>query len=317
MFRMQKENIVQQIKPQGANALAKDKWEKYFNDPNYIAEKKFDGSRYILQTFVNANPTLTSRRESVKGGMCDKTLNVPHIVIEIRKLGSELVLDGEIDIRGDDRNFKYVQSVMGSLYERAIAIQYEKEKLVYKVFDILEYNGKNLRDNPLYRRRSILEQLFTIEHFEYIILVEQYKDKKKLYEEEIKRNAEGIMLKNINSIYIEDKSPSQTWYKIKRESTYDGIVKSYKFGTVGTKYEKWLGTLTTYQYKDGILIETAEIGGLTEQERIEFKEKLDKGETLIIEFKAQETIGDHRYRHPSYLRIRTDKNPEQCIYGKS
>jgi hypothetical protein len=26
---------MQSIRPQGANALTKDKWEKYFNDPNY------------------------------------------------------------------------------------------------------------------------------------------------------------------------------------------------------------------------------------------------------------------------------------------
>jgi len=308
------------IRPMGANALSKDKRDNYLDDPNYIGECKFDGSRYVLQIDKDNKVYLTSRRESVDGsGMVDKTKNVPHIIKDIQKLKGiySIILDGEIDIAGDKRNFKYVQGIMGSLCDRAIQLQTDNEWLIYKCFDILEYNREDLRCKPLKLRRKILEQILDTTELRYIKVVEQFPDKRKLLEEEIKKGNEGIMLKNLDSIYVEGKKPSQTWYKVKRKATFDGIVKGYKLGTPGTKYEKMLGTLTIYQYLNGQLIETSEIGGLTEEERIEFKKRLDKGETFIVEFEAQEAYGNNRYRHPHFLRLREDKNPSECIYGKS
>jgi ATP-dependent DNA ligase len=126
------------------------------------------------------------------------------------------------------------------------------------------------------------------------------------------------MIKNLQSKYVEDKSPSQTWYKIKGKNTYDGIVMGYDYGTPGTKYETWLGTLKVYQYCNGVLLHTSDVGGLTETERKEFKIRLDKGEQFVVEFEAYGLFEDtHKYRHPSFKRIRTDKNEKECIYGKA
>jgi len=325
---------MKQIHPMGAIALKKEKQEQYLNDPDYIGEKKFDGSRYVVQ--VTAEGTfLTSRRESVQGGMVDKTLNVPQIVEDLKQLPANTIFDGEIDIPGDVRFFKYVQGVMGSLPERANQLQtgnplkiikdkkgkdviVEGPKLVYKVFDILEYKGEDLRNKPLYLRRLVLNSIFLTTPFTYVKLVEQYEDKKTLLKKELDLGQEGIMVKNINAVYVEDKEPSQTWYKIKAKETYDGIVKGYKFGTPGTKNEFKLGTLTTYQYKDGVLVEVAECGGLEDVEREEFKIRLDRGEEFAIEFEGYGLFEEtHRYRHPSFKRLREDKNFKDCIYGKS
>jgi ATP-dependent DNA ligase len=325
---------MRQIHPMGAIALKKEKWNQYLDDPNYVGEKKFDGSRYASQVEV-VGTFLTSRRESVQGGMVDKTLNVPHIIKDLRRLPDSTTLDAEVDIPGDVRFFKYVQGVMGSDPERAQRLQtgnplrIEKDKkgkdiiiegpyLVYKTFDILDYKGENLRNRPLRERRAILEDVFKKINFTYVEIVQQYEDKRTLLKRELDLGQEGIMLKNLNSIYVEGKEPSQSWYKIKGKETYDGIVKGYKFGTPGTKNEFKLGTLTTFQYKDGELVEVAECGGLEDVERIDFKERLDKGEEFAIEFEAYGLFEEtHRYRHPSYKRERTDKNFKDCIYGKS
>jgi|GEM_PF-7114547 len=305
---------MKQIRPMSANATPKNKLEELYLDPNYIGERKFDGSRYALQ-IADDGIFFTSRKESVKGGMVDKTKNVPQIVEEMKKLPVGTILDGEVDVRENVRNFKFVQSVMGSLPERALQLQEAKEKLVYKVFDILEFAGENLRDKTLLERRSILEQHISKDKFCYLVLVEQFINKKELYNEEISRGQEGIMLKNLQSIYVEDKSPCKTWYKVKAHETYDGVVLGYKFGTLGSKYEKDLGTLTVHQYVDGQLIHVSDVGGLTVQERKEFKERLDRGEKFIVEFDAYGKFEDtHRYRHPSFVRERTDKNEKDCKY---
>ena len=300
----------------GGTALPQSKFNQYFNDSRYIGEKKFDGSRYILQV-AEDGIFLTSRRESVKGGMVDKTLNVPHIINEVGYF-KEIIFDGEIDVRGDERNFKYVQGVMGSLPERAIQLQNEKGELIYKVFDLLELNGEDLRDKMLLARRKILEQLLSTVNFKYIELVKQFSDKEQLYRGELEKGQEGIMIKNLDSKYVEDKSPSQTWYKIKGHETYDGVVLGYEYGTPGSKYEGMLGTLKVYQMVNGALTHTSDVGGLTEAERITFKVRLDRGERLVIEFDAYGLFEEtHKYRHPSFVRIRTDKNENECIYGKS
>ena len=106
------------IRPMGAVGLpkgekGKEKLESLYTNPLYIAEPKFDGSRYTIKIEINGKIYLQSRRESVNGGMCDKTDRVPHIIQEVKNLKSGTVLDGEIDIL-EGRNFHYVHP---SLFE--------------------------------------------------------------------------------------------------------------------------------------------------------------------------------------------------------
>lgn len=305
------------VKPQGACGATKEKIEAAYINPDYIAEKKFDGSRYTIQIEKNGKIYLQSRSESVSGGMCDKTDRVPHIIKEVRILSGDTILDGEIDILYG-RDFHYVQGCMGSLPERAIQIQKEDRMLYYKCFDILKFKGEDLRNRPLKERRAILERLLKPGLFKYIILVEQIIDeqeKRKLFDEEIEKGSEGIILKNMNSIYVEDKRPANTWIKVKLTQTYDGIVIGYNLGT--GKYTRTVGSLIVAQYINNILTPVADCGGMTDKKRDEFKKRIDKGERFIIEFAAQEPEVHNRYRHPRYKRERLDKNEKDCIYGQS
>jgi len=302
-----------------ADSVKPEKLDLLYSDNNWIAEMKYDGSRYCFQ-IRKEGCMFSSRTESVKGGQVDKVKNVPQICEEaLKHFPINTVLDGEVDVV-EGRNFKRVQGIMGSLPERALALQ-KDDPLVYKVFDILELDGVDLRNRPYKERRHLLEALFNSFPQKYIRLCEIHKGeeaKRDLFAKAMREKAEGIMLKNLDGIYKEDKRPANTWVKIKKVANYDGIVKGYKYGTPGTKFEHGLGTLTVHQYlEDGSLVEVAECGGVDFKERVEFKERLDKGETFIIEFSACELFEEtHRYRHPSFVRIRTDKNEKECHYGK-
>jgi len=311
----------------GAKALpkgdkGKQKLAELYADPRYIAEKKFDGSRYTIQVDGKGNYFVQSRRESVHGGMCDKTANVPHIISELKKLDlpNNTILDGEIDVY-DGRDFHYVQGCMGSLPERAIATQQSDRMLYYKVFDVLEFHGENLRNKVLFERGTYLDLFLgkEIKEPKYIVPVKWYfeKDKRELFDKEIEAGAEGIMLKNLDSIYVEDKKPTDTWVKVKRNNTYDGVITGYIEGN--GKYEHKLGALIISQYVDKKLIEVATISGFTDELRDEFKRRLDnKEKNIVVEFDAQEAEEiSHRYRHPRFLRERKDKNISKCIYGES
>lgn len=194
---------MRKIHPMGARSCDQQKIDELYEDPNYIAEKKFDGSRYIL-SIINHKAFLTSRCESVHGGMCNKTDNVPHIIKEVVHLNN-IILDGEMDLF-NTRNFSQVQGIMGSLKERAIEIQKDDDKKIYyKCFDVLQYNGINIENKPFKFRRKVLEYVFKHNKFKYILLTDQTKDtqkKRELFDDEIDKGSEGIILKNINSIYV-------------------------------------------------------------------------------------------------------------------
>jgi ATP-dependent DNA ligase len=311
---------MQDIKPMGALGLPKgqkgiDKLESLYKDSNYVSEPKYDGSRYLLNKSLEGI-FLTSRRESVNGGMCEKSANVPHIINETLDIPNKTILDGEIDIE-EGRNFHYVQGAMGSLPERAIKTQYEQQKLYYKVFDILQFDGENIRQIPLIKRRELLKGIFSKYEFEYIKLVPQIsseQNKRKMFSEEIEKGNEGIILKNLSSIYTEGKKPVNSWYKVKLVNTYDGIVIGYNQGM--GKYEGTVGSLIVAQYLNGILTPVADVGGMTDEMRAEFKLRIDNRQKIIIEFKAQEPEVNHRYRHPRFCRVREDKNEKECLYAQ-
>jgi ATP-dependent DNA ligase len=320
------------VRPMGAVTPTKEKLEKAYASSDWHAEPKMDGSRYIAQ-IIDGKVFLTSRRESVKGGMVDKTLNVPHIIEELSKLPN-CILDGEIDNR-DIRDFHRVQGIMGSLPDKAwekqgfnikeetkpeilAGIIYPKGEgpLVYKVFDILEINGMDLRPTHLAHRMIHLKIIKDMKYVLRVPMITGEENKRKAFEEAINNGMEGIILKNRCAPYVEDKKPANVWYKVKLCNTYDGVVVGYKMGE--GKYKDTLGTLTISQYKDGKLTEVAEISGMTDAQRNEFKNRIDGGDlNWVVEFKAQETDANGRYRHPRFARIRLDKAPTQCKYGEA
>lgn len=89
------------------------KLEELFKSDDYIAEEKFDGSRYL-----DVGGRFFSRKVSVKDGFpVEKTDNVPHLV-DVLKAYPLLILDGEVYIRGSKSND--VVSIMGASKEKAL-----------------------------------------------------------------------------------------------------------------------------------------------------------------------------------------------------
>ena len=98
----------------------------------------------------------TSRQKSRKTGLpVEKTENVPHLAKMDLGFLAGTILDGEMQ----HNDFSKTVSVMGSLPERAIALQEEIGWINYHVFDILEYKGEDVRELPYYARRELLDEI--------------------------------------------------------------------------------------------------------------------------------------------------------------
>lgn len=220
------ENI---LLPMGAKEV-KDakKMEALWDNPEYIAEEKLDGARYL-----SIGGRFFSRRISdVTGIPVEKTAQVPHLASVLEKYPN-LILDGEVYYEGMTSN--EVTSIMGSLPERAIALQEERGKLKYVVFDILrDLEGEWLIDLPWIERRKKLEefhQTFILrdENAHYVdISTVVLTQKKEFYKAIVARGGEGVILKNINGKYIPDKKPAWNWIKVKKHITDDVVIIGFK-----------------------------------------------------------------------------------------
>lgn len=218
------------IYPMGAKENEK-KLEKLWDDPDWVAEFKYDGSRYTMNITPEGSRFLSRKRSKKTGLPVEKTDNLPHLnEISDNRL---TILDGEV-IDGEDSTSSRVTSIMGSLPKRARELQEERGWLTYVVFDILYYEGESVMDRPWHERRALLEKYYGKKFLAepYVKLSTVYyeagKYRKAVYEQIIANGREGIILKNVNALYYPDKKPANVWVKVKRTITVDAVIMGFK-----------------------------------------------------------------------------------------
>jgi bifunctional non-homologous end joining protein LigD len=84
---------------------------------------------------------------------------------------------------------------------------------VHCAFDLLELDGKDLRREPIERRKTLLAQLLRGSHFLSIVLNEHFEDGAVVFREACKLGCEGIVSKRLGSLYRSGRSPH--WLKIR------------------------------------------------------------------------------------------------------
>lgn len=213
----------------GTTVKDPEKMDEIWESREYIAEEKYDGSRYL-----SVGGRLFSRKVSVKTNFpVEKTDNVPHLTQYLENYPL-LILDGEIYIPGKKSN--EVVSIMGALPEKAIARQSKQGFVSYVVFDILrDMDGNWLTDLPWVDRRGILLETLEVIFNDFpnsteIITLSDYTltHKKQFNAEIMRRGGEGVMLKNVNAKYFPDKKPRWNWIKVKQNITSDVIITGFK-----------------------------------------------------------------------------------------
>lgn len=273
-------------------------------DDKYVAEPKLDGARYML--YLNDDGTtvnLYSRRDFPR---IDKAANVPHFAKPYKGLEGT-ILDGEVMLPSQTQ-LGDTTGIMNSAPAKAIAEQAKKGLLEYNVFDVLYYNGQDMRKKPLSERRKLLVAIVKAMHEPTVKVVPQYDDKAGLFKREVDAGREGVVLKNVGSSY------GMNWVKCKRRSDFTVIVTGFQPGK--GKYSKTLGALLFSVYQNGTLVEVGKCSGMTDDERdaIWANQAAWKGQPIDVF--AQEVTKDGRLRHPVWHRKRDDVAPETCTWDK-
>ncbi|HVM90930.1 MAG TPA: DNA ligase D [Verrucomicrobiae bacterium] len=280
-----------------------------FNRPGWLFETKWDGYRLIAR-LSHGKVKLQSRN-----GL-PYTQKFPALVADLARLPVTAVIDGEVVVldRKGRAGFQRLQEYFKTGQGNAC----------YEVFDLLEFNGHDLRGLPLRDRKRLLKQLVTgLKHIKYTEHVET--NGKSFFKRAVKAGAEGVMAKRADSPYLLGER-SADWLKIKSQPRQEAVVVGY---TEPRGRRKFLGALVLGVYEGGMLRYIGHTGGGSNEEMLanlyERLKKMKRAHSsfavapktnapvhwvepkLVVEVKFREWTDDGIMRQPILLGIRTDK----------
>lgn len=220
------------------------------------------------------------------------------------------VLDGEILAPTGFRDVAGIMNVAPEDAEKRVA---EIGKPRYVVFDVLYYQGEDVRRRPLLERRELINVLIPVLQEPQISIVRGVsRDKQKFYDEIVSAGGEGVVLKDVSENY------GDGWIKVKKFATLDVVVTGFteaRHGRTG-KYVGLIGAVKVSVYRAcGELVEVAQVSGMTDELRHQMSASRDSWIGRVIEIEAQEFARD-RLRHPRFSRERPDADPRSATFAK-
>jgi len=299
--------------------------EQPFSKPGWLFELKLDGYRVRAGRDRGETRLLTRKGNDIAAAFPELAHALAALPFEGFILDAELVVPDEAG-RPSFQRLQTRAKVSRALEVRRAAV--ESPAVLY-AFDLLAFEGYDLRPLPLERRKALLEQIVPgvgpikyLPHFQ--------KDGEALYEQVVKMGLEGIVAKKADASYRAGRSPN--WLKIRADRTDDFVVVGF---TRPKGSRSGFGALDLGAYQDGKLVYAGRVGsGFTDAQLKDVSATLeesvrpkpafsgpvpqDAGHTwvepaLIAEVRYKEWTDEGLLRQPVFVRFRDDKKPEECV----
>jgi len=255
-------------------------------------EYKYDGFRLVIHKKGEEIKLFTRRLENV-------TKQFPEVADSIRKYvkANSAILDSEaVGYDKKTKAYKPFQSVSQRI-KRKYDIEKLQEELPVEinVFDILYYNGKSLLNEPFRKRTKLIRKIIVshplkIIHAKQIITGDE-KKAEEFYKNALKSNQEGIMMKNLDSIYNPGRRVGHM-LKIKpEEKDFDLVITGGEYGT--GKRSGWISSFVLSCKDKDKFLEIGKVGtGFKEKistiaDGASFTELTEKIKSLITEEKGK------------------------------
>lgn len=289
---------------------------KVFDDDDWVYERKLDGYRALGYTGKNAK--LISRNG------IDFSDKYQPLIDELKVIGQDAIIDGELVI--EDKNgrssFQDIQNY-GNKNEPG---------LKYYVFDILKLNGHDLRGLELLKRKDLLKALISPLKSKRIVYNDHvHGDGKSLFKKAQKEGWEGIIAKDIRSLYNSGRR-SDRWQKFKLQNSQEAIICGY---TAPSGSRKHFGALVLGINEGNSIRYIGNCGtGFNQKSIKELYDKMHPLETdqkpfeekvhqrtkitwikpkLVCEVWYAEWTADEHLRQPVYKGLRIDKEKEKVV----
>ncbi len=312
--------------PVGIKPMLATLVDEPFDNTEWIYEVKWDGYRAL--GFINKGVVdLFSRN--------NKSFNDKFYPIyqALQAWSINAVIDGEIVVlnKKGGSNFGNLQNWRSEA----------DGDLMYYVFDILWYKGKNLMNLPLSQRQAVLKEVLPADN-DRIRVSDAFTGGIEFFHTTEKMGLEGMIAKRADSIYIPD-SISKEWLKVKVHKRQEVIIGGY---TVNADTPKQFSSLLLGVYEKGVLHYVGKVGtGFTEKvqkemmaqfkplvtKEIPFNEMPDVNKPsrfrpnppnakaiwlkpeLVCEVAFTEVTDDGVFRHPSFQGMRIDKKAKDVV----
>jgi bifunctional non-homologous end joining protein LigD len=165
--------------------------------PGWIHEIKHDGFR-ILARRDSAGVRLITRAGN------DFSSRFPFIAMAVSKLPvRSCLIDGEAIVCDENGLADF------ELIRRHGALA----SAVHCAFDLLELDGRDLRGEPIEKRKALLAKLLKGSHLSIVLNEHSEEDGAIVFREACKLSCEGIVSKRLGSLYRRGRSPH--WIKVK------------------------------------------------------------------------------------------------------
>ncbi len=255
-----------------------------------VMEPKYDGFRLLAQVTETGVSTYTRTGNRQDG-------KLPLIERALSALPAGTWLDGELVAFNNGANhWGTVQSVMGS--NTAQAAQ-RSSALTYVVFDVLTFDGIDIRRLPLAERRAALEQIVAmVNNPQAVVITPQFPASYDSHEALVAQGWEGTIVKDPTKPYASGKR-GQGWTKLKMSDELDVIVTGFE---AGSEY----GAIVFGQYKDGVLTQRGKC------KRYSHCADLKVGDVISVTHMGIMESG--KPRHAMYTRLRIDKPAQECVW---
>lgn len=281
-------------------------------------EIKFDGYRIVA--FKNGSEVVLKSRNNK-----DWTHMLQSIADAVNQLPFEqIVLDGEVVVLDAEGRSDF-QLLQNSLNNK------KRASLIYFLFDLLYFEGHDLRELPLIERKAILKNILNVAipqlHYSDHII----KEGQDLYKHSCGYSLEGIISKRIDGTY--HSARSKEWLKIKCLHRQEFVIGGYNPPKESRSH---FGSLYLGVYnKEGTLDYAGNVGtGFNEKTLTEVYQLLVQQEAsshpftrkppasrqahwvkpeLVCEVEFTEWTQEGHLRHPSFKGMRLDKKASEVI----
>ncbi len=237
-------------------------------------EYKYDGFRLIIHKKENEVKLFTRKLEEV-------TKQFPEVENYVKEYikGESFILDSEA-VGFDKETKKYTSfQAISQRIRRKYDIEEISKKLPIEVnvFDIIYYEGKSFIEEPFKKRSEFLRKIIKEIPYKIIcskqIITESLEEAKEFYEEALKNNQEGVMMKNLDAEYKPGKRVGQM-IKIKpNENEMDLVITGAEYGT--GKRSGWMSSFILSCKNEEEYLEIGKVGtGIKEksEEGVSFEE---------------------------------------------
>jgi bifunctional non-homologous end joining protein LigD len=289
--------------------------DEAFDNDDWLFEIKWDGYRAICTVDERGGLKLVSRN-----GL-DLLARFPDLTCLSQAFGSlPIVVDGEI-VSLDDKG----RSSFGRLQNWGD----HREPLTFVAFDLLYADGRDLRKEPLERRKELLKRVIVDDG---CVMYSKHVVGKgiALFEQAAKLGLEGIIGKKIASTYQERRT--RDWVKIKAQNEQEFVVGGW---TDPRGSRRGFGALLLGVYEGDTLRPVGSVGTgfdantlrdisaqllLLERKTSPFDRPVVANATahwvkpeLVAQVRFAEWTGDGQLRQPAFLGLRIDKAPREVV----